>query len=185
MKPRQGKASARRRGGAFFGLFCVCAFFLVPARAEAVEVDFGAGLGGMLAGNVPRFAVSPYGGLSWSVGSNFAVVVHDMVSLLLAANDHGPGVYNHLSVAGGFAWTDGKVIAGPSVAFFSMPACGPLWCARVNGFGAGASARADLFFWGPVGLSLRGNVDVPIQSSSVLPGGPAWMFLVGAVFRVR
>ena len=159
--------------------------FLVSARVEAMEVDVGASVGGMLAGNVPRFAVSPYGGLSWRLGSNFVVVVHDMVSLLLAANSHGPGVYDHLSVAAGFAWEDGKIVAGPSLSFFSMPACGPEWCAHVNGFGAGATARVDLFFWGPAGVSLSGNVDVPIQSNSVLPGGPAWMLLAGAVFRVR
>ena len=183
MRRTKTKAFARFRGGCFLG--CACVLSLVSARVEAMEVDLGASVGGMLAGSVPRFAVSPYGGLSWPLGSNFVFVVHDMVSLLLAADNHGPGVYDHLSVAGGFAWEDGKIIVGPSLSVFSMPACGPLWCARVGGFGAGVSARADLFFWGPAGVSLSGNVDVPIQSNSVLPGGPAWMLLAGAVFRVR
>ena len=183
MRLRKNKYLARLRGVVF--LCCTSALSLVPVPAEAMEVDLGASVGGMLAGSVPRFAVSPYGALSWPLGSNFVFVVHDMVSLLLAANNHGPGVYDHLSVAGGVAWADGKIVVGPSLSVFSMPACGPLWCARVGGFGAGASARADLFFWGPAGLSLSGNVDVPLQSNSVLPGGPAWMLLAGAVFRVR
>jgi hypothetical protein len=159
--------------------------YLVPLRAEAMEVDFGASVGGMMAGGLPRFALSPYGAVSWPQGDHFVFVIHDMLSLLLTAGNHGPGGYDHLTVAGGVAWGDGKIIVGPSLSIFSMPACGPQWCARVGGFGAGANARADLFFWGPVGLSLSGNVDVPIQSNSVLPGGPVVTGLLGAVYRIR
>ncbi len=176
------RRSVERR---FFCLACAGVISLASARGVAMEVDFGASVGGMMAGNVPRFAVSPHAGLSWPLASVFVFEVHDMVSLLLAANSHGPGIYDHLSALAGFAWKDGKIVLGPSLSAFDMPACGPIWCARVSGVGAGAQARADLFFWGPAGLSLSGTMDVPLQSVSVLPGGPTWLFLAGAVFRVR
>jgi hypothetical protein len=147
-----------------------------------MDLDLGASVGGVLAGSAPRFAVSPYATLSWPLGGSFAFGVNEMASLLLAPNNHGPGFYNHLSGFAAITWKDGKILAGPSLTIFSMPACGPEWCANLSGFGAGGTLRLDLF-QKPVGLSLGGNVDAPLKSTDLLPAGPAVMFFAGGVFR--
>ena len=175
--------SARLGGARLLGVLCagVLSFVLVQSPAEAMGVDLGASVGGMLAGNAPRFAVSPYVTLSWPLADNFTLGVNEMASLLLAANNHGPGFYNHVSGFAAITWTDGKILGGPSLAIFSMPACGPKWCGNLSGFGAGGTLRLDLF-QKPLGLSLGCNFDVPLKSTDLLPGGPALMFVAGAYF---
>lgn len=147
-----------------------------------MDLDLGASVGGVLAGSVPRFAASPYATLSWPLAGSFTLGVNEMASLLLAANNRGPGFYNHLSGFVAVGWKDGKILAGPSLTLFSMPACGPAWCGRLTGFGAGGTLRVDLFER-PLGVSLGCNVDVPIKSTDLLPAGPAVMFFAGGVFR--
>lgn len=165
-----------------FALSCTCVLF--SARASAMGLDLGASAGGFLAGSVPRFSLSPYLTISVPVsGDNFSVGVNEMASLLLATGNHGPGFYNHLTTFGALTWKDGKIVAGPTLALFAMPACGVTWCGNLRGFGAGGSVRVDLFEK-PLGASFGCNVDIPIKSTDLLPHGPALMFFAGGVFRV-
>ena len=176
--------AGRDRRRFFLRLAVSCAGSLFSARAGATNVDLGASAGGFLAGSVPRFSISPYITISMpAFGDSFSVGVNEMASLLLAAGNRGPGFYNHLTAFGALTWKDGKLVLGPTLALFAMPACGPTWCGNLRGFGAGGSVRIDLFEK-PLGASLGCNVDVPIKSTALLPSGPAVMFFAGGVFRV-
>lgn len=175
-------------GGVRARLFlCVALAFacgLTPARAAAMGLDLGASAGGFLAGSVPRFSLSPYLTLSVPVsGDNFSVGLNEMASLLVTTGNHGPGFYNNFTAFGAVTWKDGKLIAGPTLAFYMMPACGPEWCSNLRGFGGGGSVRVDLF-QKPLGVSLGCNVDVPLKSTILLPQGPALMFFAGGVIRL-
>lgn len=161
-----------------------CASGLFATAAAATNVDLGASAGGFLAGSIPRFSLSPYVTLSVPVsGDTFGVGINEMASLLLAAGNHGPGFYNNLTAFGALTWKDGKLIAGPTLAFYMMPACGPEWCSNLRGFGAGGSVRVDLF-QKPLGVSFGCNVDVPLKSTTLLPQGPALMFFAGGTIRL-
>jgi hypothetical protein len=98
-------------------------------------------------------------------------------------NGSGIGVYNHTTITIGYAWENVNFSAGPSLAIYSMASCGRFFCGRVAGLAPGANARADLFFTGPLGVSLSANVDWVSGSSLVLPGGVAAMVVAGPVFR--
>ena len=177
-------AGARRGRRLFVCSALVCAGGVLDGDAAATSVDLGASAGGFLAGSIPRFSLSPYLTLSVPVsGDNFGVGINEMASLLLAAGNHGPGFYNNLTAFGALTWKDGKLIAGPTLAFFMMPACGPSWCSNLRGFGAGGSVRVDLF-QRPLGVSFGCNVDVPLKSTTLLPQGPALMFFAGGTIRL-
>ena len=176
------KASRGRR--LFVCPALACAGGLLAGDAAATSVDLGASAGGFLAGSIPRFSVSPYLTLSVPVGGdNFSVGLNEMASLLIAAGKYGSGFYNNLTAFGAVTWKDGKLIAGPALAFFMMPACGPSWCSNLRGFGAGGSVRVDLF-QKPLGVSFGCNVDVPLKSTTLLPQGPALMFFAGGTMRL-
>jgi hypothetical protein len=98
-------------------------------------------------------------------------------------NGTGLGVYNHTTISIGYAWDNVELSAGPSLAIYSMASCGSFFCGRVAGLAPGANARADLFFTGPLGVSLSANVDWVSGSSLVLRGGVAAMVVAGPVFR--
>lgn len=161
-----------------------CAGGLLPARAEAMGMDLGASAGGFLAGSVPRFSLSPYLTISMPVGGDsFSVGLNEMASLLVGAGNGSLGFYNHFTAFGAAIWKDVKVLAGPTLSFFMMPACGVSWCSNLRGFGAGGSMRVDLF-QRPLGVSLGCNIDVPLKSTTLLPQSPALMFFAGGVFRL-
>lgn len=188
-------AAARRRGALSAKAFCVAAappwaglvfasvLMLSSMHAAALEISGGVSVGGMTAGTVPRLAVTPHAGVSWRTESGLLLGVHDMFSLLPATNAYGPGAYNQVSAAVGYAWETGDLRVGPSLALYTLPACAAAWCGRVNGLAPGAQAQGNLFFAGPLGLSLSANVDWLIGSSGILHGGVAAMFLAGPVVR--
>jgi hypothetical protein len=158
-------------------------FILAPTPAEAQEITGGVNVGGLLAGAVPHLAVSPNAGISWSAESGIMLAAHDAVSILPPMNGTGVGVYNHTTIAIGHAGENVNWSAGPSLAVYSMASCGSFFCGRVAGLAPGVNARADLFFSGPLGVSLSANVDWVSGSSLVLRGGLAAMVVVGPVFR--
>jgi hypothetical protein len=153
--------------------------------AGAFEVSGGVGLGGFLAGGtLPRLAVTPHVGISWRRESGFLFVVHDLFSILAPINKAGLGVYNKTSITFGYAWEKVNVSAGPSLSIYSMPACGvTLLCGRVAGVALGGHAQADVYFAGPLGVSVSANVDWIGGRSRVVSDGVAAMVVAGPVLR--
>jgi hypothetical protein len=157
---------------------------VVPMPAGAFELSGGVSLGGFLAGTIPRLAVSPHGGISWRMKSDLIFEVHDLCGILPPINDDGIGVYNKTSVAIGYASEKTNFSAGPSLSIYSMPACSPtLWCGRVVGVAPGGHAQTDVYFAGPLGVSVSANVDWVGGRSLLLPGGVAVMVVAGPVLR--
>jgi hypothetical protein len=159
---------------------------LVPTPAGAFELSGGVSLGGFQAGTVPQLAVSPQLGISWRRESGFLFVVHDLFNILAPINKAGLGVYNKTSVTIGYAWETVNVSAGPSISIYSMPACGvTLLCGRVEGVALGGHAQADVYFAGPVGVSVSANVDWIGGRSLVIQDSVAAMVVAGPVLRWR
>jgi hypothetical protein len=129
-------------------------------------------VGAILVGAVPRFAVSPHGGLSWTMGSGLLFAVHDLCILVPATGKLGFGVYNEASFSVGYASKDVDISLGPSFSVYSMPACGPTLCGRVVGLAPGGHAQTNLYFAGPLGISVSANVDWVGGGASSFPG--AW-----------
>lgn len=161
----------------------VLVLIAVPMTAEAFEVSGGVSLGGIVAGTVPRLAVSPHASLAWRMESGFLLAAHDLLSILPSINKDGAGVSNQTSVALGYAWEKGDFSVGPSLSIYSMPACGATLCGRVAGLSPGGHGQATVYFAGPWGVSLSANVGWVGGRSSVLPGGVAAMVVVGPVLR--
>lgn len=168
----------------WLGATLVGTLLCAPLAARAVEADLGVSVGGMLAGTVPRLAISPHGGVAVRVGDHFRVGARDMLSILPAFDAHGAGFYNQLSPTIEFTWQDGNVSLGPSLGIFSMPACGNIRCTRLNGVAPGGTAEASVYFAGPFGVSARVNVDWINGLGSVLPGSVAVVIVAGPVFRL-
>jgi hypothetical protein len=162
---------------------CVFGLVAVPMPSGAVELSGGVGLGGILAGTVPRLAVSPNAGVSWRMKSGFLFAVHDLFSILPPINKDGAGVDNQTSVAIGYASEKSNFSVGPSLSIYSMPACGVTWCGRVVGLSPGGHGQANVYFAGPWGVSVSANVGWVGGRSLVLPGGVAAMIVAGPVFR--
>ncbi|MFO0762479.1 MAG: hypothetical protein U0359_38930 [Byssovorax sp.] len=158
---------------------------VLPRPAQAVEVNGGVGIGGVLAGILPRLALSPHVGLAWSTDGGFLFELHDVLAILPVGSALGVGVYNQTSAAVGYAWKDGALSAGPSLAIYRMPACGHKLCGRVVGLGPGGHAEGSYYFWGPLGLWIHANFAWMGGKSSVLPSGVAGMVVVGPVLRWR
>ncbi|AUX25597.1 uncharacterized protein SOCEGT47_061450 [Sorangium cellulosum] len=114
---------------------------LVPTPVEAYDLSAGVSLGWLQAGTVPRLAVGPHAGITWPIQRDIVFTVHDLCTFLPPTPEGGPGVYNQISVDVGYAWKDGNVSAGPSVAFYVMPACGVSLCGLVGGLAVSAHAR--------------------------------------------
>jgi hypothetical protein len=156
----------------------------MPIKAGAFELTGGVSVGAFQAGAIPRFAVTPHAGISWRRESGFLFVINDLFSFLAPINKAGIGVYNKISVTIGYAWKDVNVSAGPSLSIYSMQACGAtLLCGRVVGVAPGGHAQADVYFAGPMGVSVSANLDWIGGSSAVLPGGVAAMVVVGPMLR--
>ena len=101
----------------YYRLLCACVLAAVPTPAQAVEVNGGVGLGAILLGTKPRFAVSPQAGISWRASGGFLFAVHETCSIVPAINEHGAGVYNQTSAAFGYAFGSVQFSLGPSLSF--------------------------------------------------------------------
>jgi hypothetical protein len=174
-----------RRSGLLITWAAPLLVLVAPMPAEAFELSGGVSLGGFLAGGtVPRLAVTPHVGLSWRRESGFLFVVHDLFSILAPINKAGIGVYNKTSVAIGYASEKVNASAGPSFSIYSMSACSvTLLCGPVVGVALGGHAQADVYFAGPLGVSVSGNVDWLGGRSRVLPSSVAAMVVAGPVLR--
>ncbi|AUX39386.1 hypothetical protein SOCE26_007770 [Sorangium cellulosum] len=155
----------------------------VPERGNAAEMSAGVSLGWIRAGTSPRLAVGPQAGISWSIERDLLFKVHDLCSFVPPIQAGGSGVYNHTSVAVGYAWKDVDVSAGPSVAVYLIPACGVRLCGRVAGIAVGGHAQVNVYVAGPLGVSVSANVDWISGSSLVLPSHVSATFVVGPVLR--
>lgn len=159
------------------------ALALVPAQVEAAELSAGVGVGWIQAGTARRLTVGPNAGISWHITRELLFRVHDLCSVVPPIQIGGAGVYNHTSVAVGYAWKSGDVSAGPSTAIYLMPACGSALCGRVAGMAVGAHAQANAYVAGPLGVSVSANVDWVGGSSLVLPGHVSVLVVAGPVLR--
>lgn len=164
------------------------ALVLVAARRPvgAVEVSGGVSLGGILAGAVPRLAVSPHAGVSWRAESGFFFEARNQCSVLLAPGTRGDvGVYDQTTATLGYATERSAFGAGPSLSIYSMTACGASLCGRLAGVAPGGHVRASVYFADPLGVTASLGVDWVGGSSRVLPGGMTVMFVAGPVLRWR
>ncbi|MDI3290751.1 hypothetical protein [Polyangium sp. 15x6] len=167
----------------YCALLCASVLLATPGRARAFELSGGVSLGGILVGTDPRLAVSPHARMSWRMKGSILLAVDEMCSILPSTNELGAGVYNHTSVAVGYASQQGNFSLGPSLSLYTMPACGVTLCGRVAGVAPGARAQADVSFVGPRGVSVSAAVDWVGGRSLVLPGGIAAMVVAGPVLR--
>lgn len=156
---------------------------VTPTQLEAYELNAGVSLGWLQAGTVPRFAVGPHAGISWPIHRDILFTLHDLCAILPPTQVDGPGVYNQTSVDIGYAWKDGNVSAGPSVAFYVVPACGVSLCGRVGGLAVGGHAQTNAYVAGPLGVSVSLNVDWMGGGSLVLPGHVSVVIVAGPVLR--
>jgi hypothetical protein len=156
-----------------------------PVQAHAFEVNVGVSVGGILAGVVPRLALSPHVGLSLPLESGFLLEVHELCSVLPIGGKLGIGVFNQTSAAIGYASKTSAFSIGPSLSIYAMPACGAELCGRVVGLSPGGHAQASLYFAGPVGVSIHADAAWVGGTSLVLPGGLAVMVVAGPVIRWR
>jgi hypothetical protein len=161
----------------------VAALVGTPQTAEAFELSVGVSAGGILAGVVPRFTVSPHAALSWRFEGGFLFSVQEMLGILPPQSNDGLGFFNQTSVAIGYATDNSNFSAGPSLSVYSMPACGDMYCGRVVGLSPGGHAEASVYITGPLGLSVSANVDWVGGRSLVLPSGVALMVVAGPVIR--
>ncbi|MEO7327429.1 MAG: hypothetical protein ABI193_02545 [Minicystis sp.] len=164
------------------GIVAACVLAVLPRSAEALEVSGGVSVGGIMAGVVPRFALSPHVGLSWRTESGFLFEVHELASILPL---RGVGVFSATSIAIGYASERATFSAGPSLAAYSMTACGDVVCGRLVGLAPGGHAAATFYFAGPLGVTINANATWVGGDSLVLPGGVAVMIVAGPVLRWR
>ncbi len=164
-------------------LFSVFGLIFLPSEANAFELSGGVGVGGVLAGAKPRFAVSPHVGISWGADIGFRLAFHDICAILPATNSHGPGVHNQISGGVSYAIEKAEFSLGPSLAVYSIPACNDTDCARVTGVAPGALAQAEVHLTGPLGVSVSATVEWVGGSSDILPGSVAATAVIGPVLR--
>lgn len=155
---------------------------VAPSQAAAFDLSGGVNAGAVLIGTRPRFALSPHAGVSWRAESGFLFALQDVMSILPAIDAHGVGAYNHVSMLVGYAWKAGRFGMGPSLAIYSVPACGRGWCDRVSGLSPGVRGQIDYYFVGPLGLSVSANVDW-LTGSTVLPAGVVATVLAGPLLK--
>ncbi|WP_437935136.1 hypothetical protein [Sorangium sp. So ce341] len=159
------------------------ALVLVPTQIEASELSAGVSLGWIQAGTALRLAVGPHAGISWHIERDLLFKVHDLCSVVPPIEAGGAGVYNHTSIAIGYAWKSGDFSAGPSAAIYFMPACGNTLCGRIAGMAVGGHAQTNAYVAGPLGVSVDANVDWIGGSSLVLPGHVSVIVVAGPVLR--
>lgn len=162
---------------------CGLLLIAVPMRAEAFELGGGLSVGVIAAGTAPHFALSPHAGISWRKKNGFLFTLHDQLNILPPANFIGTGVYNQTQLTLGYASDNTQIRVGPSLALYSIPACGMTLCGRVVGIAPGGHAMANLFVSERWGMSLSANLDWVGGRSLVLPGGISAMLVAGPVLR--
>lgn len=179
----------RRAGRWRVLLFCALLFSILlgaPRSAAAFDVNGGISAGGMLAGIVPRLALSPHAGVAWRWESGLLLEVHGACVLLPVGSRLGIGFNGQASAAIGYASERGTVSAGPSLSLYSMPACGHALCGRVVGLAPGVQAEASYYLGGGFfGLSIQANIAWMGGQSEVWSGGVAAMVVAGPVLRWR
>ncbi|XXY44358.1 hypothetical protein WME91_30565 [Sorangium sp. So ce269] len=164
-------------------LAALVALVLVPTQVQASELSAGVSFGWFQAGTVPHLAVGPHAAVSWPLQRDILFTVHDLCTILPPTKEDGLGVYNQTSVDIGYAWKNGNVSAGPSVAFYFVPACGVSLCGRVIGMAVGGHAQTNAYVAGPLGVSVSVNVNWIGGTSMVLPGYVSIVAVAGPVFR--
>jgi hypothetical protein len=163
----------------------VCSIAATTEPAQAVEVNGGVSMGGVVAGIKPRLAVTPHAGVGWRADMGLFLGAHEMFGILPATDPHGAGVYSQTAADIGYAWDRGNLSLGPSIAVYSMPACNAMLCNRVVGLAPGVHAQANLYFADAFGLAIWGGVDWLGGSSLILPESMAAMVFAGPVLRLR
>jgi hypothetical protein len=159
-------------------------WIMVLARpAGALEISGGVSIGVIQAGTVPHLAVGPRALLSWRGKSGLLFSVHDLCGILPPIPQQESGIYNQTSIAIGYAWKGADFSIGPSIAAYSMLACGLTLCGRVNGMALGGHVQINLYVAGPLGLSVNAEFDWIGGNSLVLPSGVASMLVAGPVIR--
>jgi hypothetical protein len=165
-----------------FCFLCACVLVVVPTPAEAFELSGGVSVGGIQVGTDPSLAVSPFVGLLWRTERGFLLEAHNMFSILPGSR---VGLHDRTSATLGYTWQTGNFSLGPSLSFYSMPACGPVMCRRVEGAAPGGHAQTDWYFKGPLGVSVSANVAWYGGSSFVLAGNAAVMVTAGPILRLE
>lgn len=181
MAPRRRGMSARYRQHLFFLLWACALLASTPARA--FEISGGVSMGGILAGTVPRLAVSPHAGISWRADNGFSIAAHEMLNLMPATNEHGVGVYNQTFAGVGYATKRFDFAVGPAFSIYSMLACHSTHCKRVVGLAPGGHAQANLYFLGPLGVSVSAHVDWMVGDSAAFTGNMAVAIVAGPTLR--
>lgn len=174
-----------QRAMRFVRVLCVigaCGAVLVPLPADAFELSGGVSFGGIQIGAEPMLAVSPFVGLLWRTEAGFLFEAHNMFSIVLGPRE---GVYDRTAVNIGYAWKAGKVSVGPSLSILSLSVCASRICDRVEGLAPGGHAQVDWFFFGPLGVSVSGNLDWIVQGSRIVAEGPVGMITAGPVVRLE
>ncbi len=164
------------------GVLGACVLAALPRSAEAVEVNGGVSAGGIMAGVVPRLAISPHVGLSWRTDGGFLFEVHTVASILPL---RGVGVFSETSAAIGYASERATFGAGPSLAAYSMTACSDVVCGRSAGLAPGGHTAATFYFAGPLGVAINAHAAWVGGNSLVLPGGVAVVVVAGPALRWR
>lgn len=126
----------------------------------------------------PYLAISPHVATAWPWAGDFYFMAQGMVSVLPAVK-RSWGVYSPFSLDLAYKWGSRTFSLGPSFAFFYLPACGVKYCARTTGLAPGIHARVEVYFIGPLGVVVDGNVDWIIGNNSVLAGEVAGMAAIG------
>jgi hypothetical protein len=162
---------------------CGLLLIVLPMRAEAFEVAGGVSVGVIAAGTEPQFALSPHAGIPWRKDNGLLVTLHDQLNILPPSNFIGAGVYNQMHFTLGYASNTAQIRVGPSLAIYSIPACGVTLCGRVVGIAPGGHAIANFFISERWGMSLSANLDWVGGRSLVLPGGFSAMLVAGPVLR--
>ncbi|MEZ4294768.1 MAG: hypothetical protein R3B70_07305 [Polyangiaceae bacterium] len=155
---------------------------LDPSSADALDLTGGVSVGGILIGAEPYLAVSPNAAASWHFG-RLALAVHDHLNILPAINRLGIGVYNQTALTIGYSWSTGDASIGPSLSFYSVPACAGDVCGRVTGLGPGGHAQVNVYFGEHLGISTRANVDWLGGPGTTLPSSIAAMVFAGPIVR--
>lgn len=159
-----------------------CVVWLPPACARASELSFGASVGGIQIGPDPKLAAGAFGALGWRTENGLLVEVHNMFSFIVGSR---VGIHDRTSATIGYAWRTGDLKLGPSLSIYSMMACGPVVCRRVEGAAPGGHVQADWYFLGPLGVSLSINVAWYGGHSSVLPDNTAAMISAGPIVQLE
>jgi hypothetical protein len=133
------------RGVALLALFAAVLFARPVGADSGFEVSASVGLGEFAAGaGPPRFAVMPTGSFLLLRGERWLFRCDDALTLLGATGGRF-GAANATTLSFGARWEAVNVSAGLSLAEYSLPLCGAIWCSTVRGLAPGVDARLDAF----------------------------------------